>query len=72
MSLFGHGNPEEFLLFIRNFQITLVATGTLETEVKNSIFVRLSIESMKNFFHKKGWGTDTNPAHEEPPTTIFC
>ena len=30
-SLFNHGDPEEFLLFFRNLQITLIATGTLET-----------------------------------------
>ena len=34
MSLFDHGKPEEFLLFVRNFQTTLAATGTLETEAK--------------------------------------
>ena len=34
MSLFDHGNPEEFLLFVRNFQMTLATTGTLETEAK--------------------------------------
>ena len=32
MSLFDHGDPEEFLLFIRNFQTTLAATGNIETE----------------------------------------
>ena len=30
MSLFGHGDPEEFLLFVRNFQTDLAATGTLK------------------------------------------
>ena len=34
MSLFDHGDPEELLLFVRNFQMTLVDTGTLETEAK--------------------------------------
>ena len=34
MYLFDHGNPEDFLLFIWNFQMTLEAIGTLETEVK--------------------------------------
>ena len=29
MSLFDHGEPEEFFLFVQNFQITLAATGTL-------------------------------------------
>ena len=32
LSLFDHGEPEDFLLFVRNFQMTLAATGTLETE----------------------------------------
>ena len=34
MSLFDHGDPEGFLLFMQNFQITLAATGTLETEAR--------------------------------------
>ena len=34
MSLFDHGETEELLLFIRKFQMTLVATGMLETEAK--------------------------------------
>ena len=34
MSLFDHGKPEEFLLFVRNFEISLSATGTLETVAK--------------------------------------
>ena len=34
MSLFYHGKPEEFLLFVRDFQITHAFTGTPETEVK--------------------------------------
>ena len=34
MSLSDHGGPYEFLLFVRNFQMTLASTGTLETEVK--------------------------------------
>ena len=32
MSLFDHGKPEEFLLLIQNFQMTLASTGTIETE----------------------------------------
>ena len=32
MSLFDHGKPEEFLLFVENFQMSLAAMGTLETE----------------------------------------
>ena len=34
MSFFDHGYPEEFMLFIRNFNITLAATGTLEIDTK--------------------------------------
>ena len=34
MSLFDHGNPEEFLLFVKNFQMTLAPTGTFEIEVR--------------------------------------
>ena len=34
MSLFDHGDPKELLLFVQNFQMTLAATGTLETEAK--------------------------------------
>ena len=34
MSLFDHGDPEELLLFVRNFQMTIAATGMLETEEK--------------------------------------
>ena len=34
MSLFDHENPEEFLLFVWNFNMTLAATGTLETNAK--------------------------------------
>ena len=34
MSLFDHGDPEEFLLFMQNSQMTLAASGTLETEAK--------------------------------------
>ena len=34
MYLFDHGDPEEFLLFVCNFNMTLVATGTLEMGAK--------------------------------------
>ena len=34
MFFFDHGEPEEFILFVQNFQMTLVATGTLETKAK--------------------------------------
>ena len=34
MSLFDHDEPDEFLLFVQNFQITLSEPGKLETEAK--------------------------------------
>ena len=36
MSMFENGDPEEFLLFVLNFNMTLTASGTLEaiTEVQ--------------------------------------
>ena len=34
MDLFEHGNPEEFLLFICNFNMTLAVTGNLDMEAK--------------------------------------
>ena len=34
MSLFDNGEPEEFLLFVRKFSITLVASGMLEAVAK--------------------------------------
>ena len=34
MSLFDNGDLEEFLLFVRNFNTTLVASGTLEADAK--------------------------------------
>ena len=32
MSLFDHDEPEEFLLFVCNFNMTLVETGKKETD----------------------------------------
>ena len=32
MSFFGHGDPEEFILFICNFSMTLAETGTLDMD----------------------------------------
>ena len=34
MSLFGNGKQEEFLLFMRNFNMNLAASVTLETDSK--------------------------------------
>ena len=41
ISLAAHGKPEEFLLFVKNFQKTLLATKTLETEAKVQYFCTL-------------------------------
>ena len=41
MSLFYQSDPEEFISFVRNFQTTLAATGTLETEAKVRYLRRL-------------------------------
>ena len=32
MSLFDHGDPEEFMLFVRNFNMPLAATGMLDMD----------------------------------------
>ena len=34
MSLFDNGEPEKFLLFVRNFNMTFAASGTLEAVAK--------------------------------------
>ena len=34
MSLFDNGDPEGFLLFFRNFKMTLAASETLETDTR--------------------------------------
>ena len=34
MTLFGSGNPEEFLLFIHNFNMTLQASWMLDADAK--------------------------------------
>ena len=34
ISLFDNGEPEEFFLFVRNFNMSLVASGTLEVGAK--------------------------------------
>ena len=34
LSLFDHGNPEEFILFVRNFNMILSETGMLEMDAK--------------------------------------
>ena len=34
VSLFGNGKPEEFLLIVRNFNMTLSESGILDTDAK--------------------------------------
>ena len=34
MYLFDHGDPEEFLLFIKNLNMTLAASGTLDMDAR--------------------------------------
>ena len=34
MALFDNGEPEEFLLFIRNLKMTLEASGTIKSDAK--------------------------------------
>ena len=34
MSLFDNGEPEELLLFVRNFNMTLATSGTIETSAE--------------------------------------
>ena len=50
MPLFDNGEPEEFLLFIRNFNMTLATSGTLEAGAKYqylcNIFCR---EALRHF-----------------------
>ena len=50
MSSFDHGEPLEFLLFVRNFQMTLTAMRTLETEAKvQYIHTLVHGELLRNF-----------------------
>ena len=41
MSFFDNGNPEEFLLSVCNFNMTLAASGTLETGAKIKYFLTI-------------------------------
>ena len=43
LSLFDNGKPEEFLLFVHNFNMTLAASGTLEAGTK--------IQYLRTLFH---------------------
>ena len=50
MSLFDHGEREEFILFVRKFRMTLAGTGTLETESKVQYLCTLFCgEAFRNF-----------------------
>ena len=50
ISLFDHGNPEEFILFIRNCNMTLVATGNLKTVTKvHYVYTLVCAEALYHF-----------------------
>ena len=62
MYLFYHGELEEFLLFVQNFQMTLSATVTLETESRVQYLCKLVCgEALRQFellyVDKKNIGT---------------
>ena len=50
MSLFDNENPEEFLLFVRNFNMALAASGSLETGTKIQYLCTLvRVEALHQF-----------------------
>ena len=50
MSLFDQDKAEQSLLLVQNFKMTLVATGTLETDVKVQYFCTLvRVEALCQF-----------------------
>ena len=50
MSLFDNGDPEEFLLFVRNFNMTIVASGTQEAGAKSQYLRNIvHIEALRQF-----------------------
>ena len=53
MSLFENGKPEEFLLFVRHFNMNLAASGTLEVGAKFqylcNIFRREAVRQFDSF-----------------------
>ena len=50
ISLFGNGNPEEFLFFVCNFNMTLTESGTLEEGAKVQYLLTLvSGEALRQF-----------------------
>ena len=53
---FYHGEPETFLLFIRNFNMTLAVTGTLEMDAK--IQYICTLVSGESFHHFELLSTD--------------
>ena len=51
MSLFDHGETEEFLSFICNFQMNLAATGTLDTEAQVQYLSKIFLgEVLRQFY----------------------
>ena len=50
MSLFENSDPEEFLLFVRNFNINLAASGILEAGAKiQYLCTRVHLRSLRHF-----------------------
>ena len=50
-SLFDNGKPEEFLLFVRNFNKTLAASGMLEEDLNfQYICTLVSGEALRHFY----------------------
>ena len=50
MALIDNGKPEEFLLFVRNFKMTLEASGTLDASAKlHCIYTLLRGEALHKF-----------------------
>ena len=51
MSLFDHGYPEDFILSVRNLQMTLVAMVTLETvAMVHFIHTLVHGEALRHFY----------------------
>ena len=51
MSLFDNGEPEEFLSFVRNFDTTLAASGTLEVDANFQYLLTLvRREALRRFY----------------------
>ena len=50
IALFYNGDPEEFFVFIRNFNVNFKASGTLETDAKvQCLFMLVLDEALRQF-----------------------